>query len=128
MWRRARKDHLAQCTCAGPDVEPIFVWRHTEPRHELAGNQAAPSAYIWLIGITASPYILTFSSHRVSQTTFFPKDTECLPGRIWSACPRDVRFALKSRNWLSALGCLFGATSRHAPRSPHLHLRGNDSA
>src|SRR5215472_13369653 len=27
MWRRARKDHLAQCTCAGPDVEPIFVWR-----------------------------------------------------------------------------------------------------
>src|SRR5215469_4735802 len=85
MWRRARKDHLAQCTCAGPDVEPIVVWRHTEPRHELAGNQAAPPAYIWLIGITASPYILTFSSHRVSQTTFFPKDTECLPGRIWSA-------------------------------------------
>src|SRR5215813_8363183 len=85
MWRRARKDHLTQCTCARPDVEPIFVWRHTEPRHELAGNQAAPPAYIWLIGITASPYILTFSSHRVSQTMFVPKDTECLPGRIWSA-------------------------------------------
>src|SRR5262252_3171766 len=98
MWRRVRKDHLAQCTCAGPDVEPIFVWRHTEPRHELAGNQAAPPAYIWLIGITASPYILTFSSHRVSQTTFLPKDTECLPGRIWSACPRDVRFAPESRH------------------------------
>src|SRR5262249_13491652 len=84
MWRRARKDHLAQCTCAGPDVEPIFVWRHTEPRHKLAGNQAAPPAYIWLIGITASPYILTFSSHRVSQTTFVPKDAECLPDRIWT--------------------------------------------
>src|SRR5262249_34186074 len=84
MWRRARKDHLAQCTCAGPDVEPIFVWRHTEPRHKLAGNQAAPPAYILLIGITASPYILTFSSHRVSQTTFVPKDTECLPDRIWT--------------------------------------------
>src|SRR5215472_9020812 len=89
MWRRVRKDHLAQCTCARPDVEPIFVWRHTEPRHELAGNQAAPPAYIWLIGITASPYILTFSSHRVSQTTFVPKDTECLPGRIWSLSSND---------------------------------------
>src|SRR5215469_13343663 len=91
MWRRARKDHLAQCTCAGPDVEPIFVWRHTEPRHELAGNQAAPPAYIWLIGITASPYILTFSSHRVSQTTPSRKILNVCPAEYGPRCPLWVR-------------------------------------
>src|SRR5215471_7437186 len=95
MWRRVRKDHLAQCTCARPDVEPIFVWRHTEPRHELAGNQAAPPAYIWLIGITASPYILTFSSHRVSQTC---------SRRILNVCPAEY-----------GPRCPLWVTSRHSP-------------
>ena len=66
-WRCTRKVHLAQRTRAGPNIEPIFVWWHTEPRYKLSGNQAAPPAYVRLIGITASPYILAFGGHGVAQ-------------------------------------------------------------
>src|SRR5262245_27362469 len=74
------KDHLAQCSCAGPDIEPVLVWLHTEPRYELSGNQAAPPAYVRLIGITASPYVLALSSHCVA-----PNNT--LPDSLLNVCP-----------------------------------------
>src|SRR5688500_1090905 len=46
---RAPQDRFCERARAAADVEPTATRRHSQPVKELSGDQATPSAHIWLV-------------------------------------------------------------------------------